>query len=311
VQRLYYPKSLHNGSYYVIAWPKAIYLFLKHLFFQGHNSIQVVCSHFLDLSTALMVKNFFNSFGCSNIFYDALFYEKTDFRSFYFLGSSLLALESSSFFLFIGLNLRLEAPLLNARLRKNYVNNLVETSYYSLGFALDYLTFPVQNLGNSASSLLRLLEGKFAFYSKFTQFSLRNFSHFFSIQLKAFLKPLILIGSTIFHRKDSNSIAFSLFSLTNNVFFHDFAIYFISDFLGKLSFFDINCQGRLSKYKTIYSSFTLLLGVHSSLYRPNYEKSFTVFQGSYKNYIAYTPNLLLPVKSQGEQVSFFFNLNGY
>ena len=238
-----YPKLLAQGCYYVIAWPKAIYLFLKHLFFNYNRSIQAICSHFLDLSSGAILKNFFNSFGCSDIAYDDLFYNKSDFRSFYFLGATLSQLEISSFFLFIALNLRLESPLLNSRLRKNYLNNLNITHYYSIGLALNYLTFPVINLGNSLVCLYSLLEGKLRRYPSFISFSFANLS-FLQFPVIPFVKPFILLGSSILHRKDSNFLAAAIFSLKSNLFFSSFLIHFIADFLGKLSFLEVNFRTK-------------------------------------------------------------------
>jgi hypothetical protein len=312
-QRLLYPKLLSQGSYNVISWPRALYLYLQQLFFTPQHSLQAICSHFLDLPTALMVKNFFHSFGCSNVFYENLFYRKTDFRSFYLFGATLLALESSSFFLLIALNLRLEAPLLNSRLRKNYQHNLTATRYYSLGLALDYLTFPVSNLGSSVRSLFSFLEGKLPSYSTLfsASFFRASFLHFPLSQLQ---RPFILMGSSFFYRKDANALASSCFSLRNYGPFLSFGIYFIPDYLGKISFFDSVFHYRFNKVPLSARSFVLLLEGHSQRpfhFSPLACNSFLVFQGSYKNSLAYNANLLLPVKAQGEHTFSYFNLNGY
>lgn len=70
----------------------------------------------------------------------------SDFRFLYLLNDTIVNLETKINNLFIGLNLRLESPLLNARLRKSY---LVNTGFisYSFGLAVNYLTYPVLNLG--------------------------------------------------------------------------------------------------------------------------------------------------------------------
>ena len=68
----------------------------------------------------------------------------------------MISLEVLNHVLFIGTKLRLESPLMNVRLRKSFLNN--NTKFYSLGFAINYLTFPVINLGNSVSSLKLLLQ---------------------------------------------------------------------------------------------------------------------------------------------------------
>lgn len=310
-QRLLYPKILSQKAYCVISWPRAIYLYLQHLFFIPSHTIQVLCSHFLDLSTSLIMKNFFHSFGCSNIFYENLSYHKTDFRRFYLFHSTLRALENSSLFLFIALNLRLEAPLLNARLRKNYLSNLANTNYYSIGLALDYLTFPVHNLGSSLQALFLFLEGKLNLCSNLLSFSFFNFS-FLNILGNSLLQPFMLLGSSLFYRKEADALASCCFTLRIYPFFHHFGIYFISDYLGKISFFEGVFSYRLPKSLSSQRNFLLLL--EGQFYQPfSYfgSSSFIVFQGSYKSSLSYPANLLLPAKAYGEQSLSYFNLNGY
>ncbi len=59
--------------------------------------------------------------------------------------------------LIIGLNIRLEAPLLNLRLRKNVLSNKLKI--YILGPNSD-LTYPVIYLGNNTKYLIQIVEGR-------------------------------------------------------------------------------------------------------------------------------------------------------
>ena len=62
------------------------------------------------------------------------------------MNDTLVNIENKNNILFVGTNLRLESPLVNARIRKSYLNN---TSFnaYSFGLSINYLTYPVLNLG--------------------------------------------------------------------------------------------------------------------------------------------------------------------
>lgn len=62
------------------------------------------------------------------------------------MNSTLIELENKNRLLFIGTNVRFEAPLLNARLRKAFLINY-DFKAYSIGLGINYLTFPVLNLG--------------------------------------------------------------------------------------------------------------------------------------------------------------------
>lgn len=74
---------------------------------------------YLSLEAAILLKNFFESFGCSNYFNNDNYLMSSDFRFYYLLNSTVVNLETFGNVLFLGTNLRLEAPLLNSRLRNH------------------------------------------------------------------------------------------------------------------------------------------------------------------------------------------------
>lgn len=69
-----------------------------------------------------------------------------DYRYYFQLNTTIENLELHSNVLFLGSSIRLEAPLLNSRLRKAY---LASNSFnaYSIGLSLSNTTFPIKNLG--------------------------------------------------------------------------------------------------------------------------------------------------------------------
>jgi len=116
--------------------------------------------NFVDLETVITLKNFFTNFGCSNFSNETISNFSSDFRLSYLLNTTIISLEQASLILLMATNLRIEAPLLNARLRKNYLFNNKQLLIYSFGLAVDYLTFPVKNIGNSLISLKNIFEGR-------------------------------------------------------------------------------------------------------------------------------------------------------
>jgi NADH dehydrogenase/NADH:ubiquinone oxidoreductase subunit G len=98
------------------------------------------------LETAITLKSFFCNYGCSNFSYYSYHFNNFDFRFSYLLNKTLLHLESITRILFLGTNIRLEAPLINARLRKSFLNNS-DFKAYSIGLSVNYLTYPVYNFG--------------------------------------------------------------------------------------------------------------------------------------------------------------------
>jgi hypothetical protein len=124
---------------------------------------EFVCGSFVELELVNSAKAYLNTFGCINFLHNENFDYNFDFRFLYLLNSTIVSLEIADFVIFIGLNLRLEAPLINSRLRKNYKNS----KFFSFGLCVNYLTFLVKNLGNSAKLLLLFLEGKLKFLFNF------------------------------------------------------------------------------------------------------------------------------------------------
>jgi len=124
--------------------------------------VECIIGHFSDLETVVSLKDFFNGFGCSALYSEDSSFLMTDFRFNFLLNTTIVSFEVASFILLIGTNLRNEAPLLNSRLRKNYISVNKQLSVYSVGLALDYLTFPVKNLGNSITTFKSIFEGTYS-----------------------------------------------------------------------------------------------------------------------------------------------------
>lgn len=166
------------------------------------DRIKVICGYFSDLRTVFSAKRFFSSLGCSNFYYinDCDFF--VDFRFLFLLNNTIVALESLVLGLFLGVSLRLELPLLVSRLRKSFLN--FGAKFYSFGLAVDYLTFPVLNLGNSVKTFFSLASGCF--------FKLRDFviSDFLVCSLLNYIctffsKPVVFVGESLLSRFDSLS----------------------------------------------------------------------------------------------------------
>jgi NADH-quinone oxidoreductase subunit G len=80
-------------------------------------------------------------------------------RGSYLMNTSIAGLENADAVLLIGTNPRVEAPLVNTRLRKAYLNNGADI--YNLGAEAD-LTYPVTQLGNAPALLNEMASGKHA-----------------------------------------------------------------------------------------------------------------------------------------------------
>jgi len=117
-------------------------------------------SPYLDLEVGFGMKNLFNSIGCNNVFFDLKTQIAVDFRSDYLLNCNIVGIEQADFILLLNSNLRIENPILNSRLRKAYLHNLKSNKpllIFSIGCGLNYLTYPVKNLGSSTKSIKEIV----------------------------------------------------------------------------------------------------------------------------------------------------------
>jgi NADH-quinone oxidoreductase subunit G len=108
-------------------------------------------------------------------------------RHSYLFNTTIAGVESADALLLIGTNLRWEAPVLNARLRKTWLNGNLRAA--NVGQAYE-LTYPVEQLGESASILESLADG----------------GHAFANVLKDAQHPMLIIGSGALARSDGAAI---------------------------------------------------------------------------------------------------------
>lgn len=108
-------------------------------------------------------------------------------RSGYIMNSSIAGVEDADYLLMVGVNPRLEAPILNSRIRKAARHFGLKVG--NIGPEVD-LTYKVAEYGDDASILDAVLGGK----------------HEASKALKAAKKPMILVGQAALARPDGSAI---------------------------------------------------------------------------------------------------------
>jgi hypothetical protein len=214
-------------------------------------------------------------------------------------------IELINFFLFVSCDLRLESPLLNVRVKKNYnLNKNNELFLYSYGLSLNYSTYPIRNLGNSVLKFFKFLEGKQRFSCDFFFKNFYTFKHL-SKSFKFYNNPVFFFGNSIINRKDSKSFLCSfIYFLKDKFSFSSFNL--INSFLGFYSY--SNLLGNISiNYKNIGFLYNLS---DRNLDNLSNNEHFTVFQGFIKNRRYFDSDLIFPSNAIYEFDSVFINLEG-
>jgi hypothetical protein len=217
-------------------------------------------------------------------------------------------LELINFFLLVACDLRLEAPLINIRIKKNFnVNKNNELFLYSYGLALKFLTYPIKNLGNNILKFLLLLEGKQRFLCDLfikSFVSLKYLSSYFNF----FNKTIFIFGNSIINRIDSKSFLLSYFFFLKKKFqLINFNL--IHNNLGFYTYNNIffnNIKNYIYKIKNYGLSY--ILGSENIEY--NFKSDIIIYQGFIKTDFYYNSNLILATTAPYEFDSIYINLEG-
>lgn len=310
LNRIIYPKIKYFNKLIVFSWDFLIKYILKVIKLKK-NFIVGILGPFIDIITSLSLKNFFNIIGVSSILSYFKFKWIYDFKFFFLLNNMLESLEFIYFFLFIGCDLRLENPLLNIRIKKNYnINRNNELFLFSFGLSLNNMNYPVKNLGNNIIKFLKFLKGKIRIFSIFF-FKFFNSFSYISINAKFYNKPIFLSGHTLLGREDSLSFIYS-FSNFFKKKFNWSAFNLIINSLGTLSYNSIIYKNiDISKKK---KSSGLLYNIANDTFSFPYITKFNyiIYQGFIKgnSNIYSKSNIILPSTAPYEMDNLYINLEG-
>ena len=178
-QRLDTPYIRKDGKLEKTSWNEALNFFIKKIKSFSPQEIAGIIGDLADLEMIYSFKSFFNkSLGSTNLeCRDNKTYINPEERINYIFNSTINGIEESDFILLVGSNPRLEATIVNARIRKAYLKN--KTKIYSIGNPGD-LTYPYQNIGNNTSIIKEIISG----------------SHEISKKIKKAKRPIIIIGES-------------------------------------------------------------------------------------------------------------------
>lgn len=316
IQRLSYPKISLNNKFIIISWSLAIYFYLNNIYKFRFNFLKVICGPFFDLDSSLNLKKFFNSFGCSNINYFECSSNNfvSDFRFFYFLNKTLSKLGNLNNLIFIGTNVRMELPLLNIKIRKNFLDNNNLLNIYSFGLALDYLTYPVKNLGNSIKSILTFMEGKFYLNFIIFFFDFLNINFFSLNNIK---KIFFFLGMSILNRIDSDNILYGFLYFFKQLNLNNYTqLNILSRFLGRISCFEYGLlpgiRSSMQKYNnTLHINHYCGVDLDINITHNFHYKDINIYQGPFfiNNFTKYFW-LIIPVNLYTETYVNYLNLEG-
>ena len=300
-QRLDTPYIKYNGKFEKASWPEVFNIIKSKFKNTDKEKICGLTGDLVNMETLYIFKEFFNkTLGSQNLeSRNNHTYLNPEKRENYLFNSSINGIEEADFIFLLGTNPRFEATILNARIRKAYLQN--KTKIISLNEMGD-LTFPYQSLDGNTETIKKIIEGK----------------HEVSDLIKQAKRPMVVIGQSALKSKSSKYIFESIkkFLEKNNKFSIDWnALNVISENASTVGAFDLGIYKTTNgdnevlkdleahKFEIVY-----LLGLDSI----NFEKKneFIIYQGSHGDKGAEMADIILPGAAYTEQNGYFTNLEG-
>ncbi|CAF4810655.1 unnamed protein product [Pieris macdunnoughi] len=159
-QRLVTPMVADSrGNLTPVEWEDAIVAAAHAIRDCPPNKLVAIAGELADAESLVALKDLVNRLGGENVCTEQYFPMEgsgTDLRSSYLLNTKIANVEDADFVLLIGTNVRFEAPLLNARIRKAFIHKETDVAY--IGPKVD-LTYEYTHVGDSASIVKDLATG--------------------------------------------------------------------------------------------------------------------------------------------------------
>ena len=297
-QRLDTPYVKYNNKFEKASWDE-VYKIIKSKI--ENTSKDKICGFVGDLTnmeTTFIFKEFFDR----TINTDK--YESRSSKNFidcsvrenYIFNSTINGIEESDFIMLIGTNPRFEATMLNARIRKAYLNN--NTKIVSLNDVGD-LTYPYQSLDGKTETIKNMIEDK----------------NEISNHIKKSKKPLIILGESFLKVKAANYLFQSLkkFLSENGKLTDDWnPLNILSTNASTVGSFDLGLVDETNKVldDLMKNKFEIVYLVGQDNLDFIKKDEFIIYQGSHGDKGAEIADIILPGGAYTEQSAHYTNLEG-
>ena len=301
-QRLDTPHVRENGKLVQTSWINALKKIVEILRDIKSEEIAGIVGDLVDIESMFVFKEFFNkTLNSSNLeCRTQKTYLNPNNRMNYIFNSSINGIEECDLMLLIGTNPRLEATILNARIRKAYVRNKIEI--FSIGNPGD-LTYPYKIIGSDTQVLKDIFDEK----------------HEISEKLKKSKKPIVIIGESALKNESGKYIFENTknFLLKTNHINHNWnALNILTQNASRVGAIDLGLYQLTNKdnfpilNKLKENKFKLLYLLAADELGFSKKDEFIIYQGSHGDKGAEIANVILPGSAYTEKDGYFVNLEG-
>jgi NADH-quinone oxidoreductase subunit G len=196
-RRLDRPWVRQDGKLRPASWPEAFQAIAAKLKGLPGDRIGAVAGGLADAESMVALKDLMAAMGSTNLDCreDGAALDASE-RAFYLFNTSIAGIEQADALLVIGSNPRVEAPVLNARIRKRVINNHMPVGVIGVDANL---TYPTKHLGDGPDALRGVMDSAFGEV-------LRNAK-----------RPMILLGRGALARPDGAAVLAAAWALSQSL----------------------------------------------------------------------------------------------
>lgn len=300
-QRILKPLYLNKLNKYVtLSWSEVFYILKKEIFDKNKN-INIGCyfGELLNNETIFTTSKFMDVVGSSNKYslIDEI-YINNDFVQNFTMNSHVTAFSQTDMCFVFGSNLKTESPLLNIRLRKQYLATALSILTFGIHTSVLY---PTYFFGFKLKTLIKFIEGS----NLFCKFLCKKQNPTFLFNVNLFKTETLYNFFTLFQNiliKNNLNITKRNFNFFHsNIEFYNQLYINMNVKYKTRSLTDLNCLYLLNVDK----NFNQIIQKYGM-----FKNVFTIYQGHHYNSYLDFANLILPSKPAIQEEGSFINANG-
>ncbi|XP_031492210.1 NADH dehydrogenase [ubiquinone] iron-sulfur protein 1, mitochondrial [Nymphaea colorata] len=285
-----------DGRFKPVNWRDALAVVAEVAHQVKPEEIVGIAGQLSDAESMMALKDLLNRMGSNSVWCEGNgTHPCADLRSGFLLNTSISGLEKADVFLLVGTQPRVEAPMVNARIRKAVSSVQAKVAY--IGPATDF-NYDHTHLGTSPETLLQIAEGR----------------HPFCSTLLSAKKPAIIVGAGVFQRKDKDAIFASLETVCNlgkviRPEWNGFNVLLLS--AAQAAALDLGLVPGPDSAKGMKSAkLVYLLGADDINLDEIPGDAFVVYQGHHGDRSVYRANVILPATAFSEKEGTYENTEG-
>ncbi|QCD98452.1 NADH dehydrogenase [Vigna unguiculata] len=283
-----------DGRFKAVNWRDALSVIADIAHQVKPEEIVGVAGKLSDAESMIALKDFLNRMGSNDVWGEGIGVNtNADFRSGYIMNTSIAGLEKADVFLLVGTQPRVEAAMVNARIRKTVRSNQAKVGY--IGPATDF-NYDHKHLGTDPQTLVEIAEGRHPFFK--TLSDAKN--------------PVIIVGAGVFERKDQDAIFATIETIAQkaNVVRPDWnGLNVLLLHAAQAAALDLGLVPQSEK-SLESAKFVYLMGADDVNLDKIPDDAFVVYQGHHGDKSVYRANVILPTAAFSEKEGTYQNTEG-